>query len=109
MARGMGRLAVAGAHPAAPPAPAAARSAPAQQPAAAPPVSSKGIPHPARPGFGKLGRRVVVRANHFLVEVADNDICHYNVSSPPLLPIYSCTFVFGLFFLSFHFRVLLDQ
>jgi eukaryotic translation initiation factor 2C len=105
----MGRLAVAGAHPAAPPAPAAARSAPAQQSAAAPPVSSKGIPHPARPGFGKLGRRVVVRANHFLVEVADNDICHYNVSSPPLLPIYSCTFVFGLFFLSFHFRVLLDQ
>ncbi|XP_039797428.1 protein argonaute MEL1-like [Panicum virgatum] len=83
LARGMGRLAVAGAHPAAPPAPAAARSAPAQQPAAAPPVSSKGIPHPARPGFGKLGRRVVVRANHFLVEVADNDICHYNVSISP--------------------------
>ncbi|RLM86725.1 hypothetical protein C2845_PM04G04760 [Panicum miliaceum] len=73
----MGRLAVAGADPAAPPAP-AARSAPAQQPPAAPPVSSKGIPHPARPGFGTVGRRVVVRANHFLVEVADNDICHYN-------------------------------
>ncbi|CAL5090915.1 unnamed protein product [Urochloa decumbens] len=86
LARGVGRLAVAGAGPAAPPAPAAARSAqaPAHQPpppppaAVPPPVSSEGIAHPARPGFGTVGRKVVVRANHFLVKVADNDICHYD-------------------------------
>ncbi|KAL6880075.1 hypothetical protein ACP4OV_011640 [Aristida adscensionis] len=47
------------------------------------PVSSKGIPHAARPGFGTIGRRLVVRANHFLVAVADNDICHYDVAIIP--------------------------
>ncbi|CAN6197137.1 unnamed protein product [Urochloa humidicola] len=91
LARGVGRLAVAGAGPAAaapaPPAPAAARSAapqaPAHQPPPAPPVSSKGIVHPARPGFGTVGRKVIVRANHFLVQVADKDICHYDVSISP--------------------------
>uniref|UniRef100_A0A0A9ABP6 Protein argonaute MEL1 n=1 Tax=Arundo donax TaxID=35708 RepID=A0A0A9ABP6_ARUDO len=83
MARDMGSLAVADP---APPAP-AARSAVQQAPAAplpeVPPVSSKGIAHPPRPGFGTVGRRVVVRANHFLVKVADNDFCHYDVSISP--------------------------
>jgi eukaryotic translation initiation factor 2C len=64
--------------------------APAHQPPAAPPVSSKGIiAHPSRPGFGTVGRKVLVRANHFLVQFADNDICHYDVSSPP--PLHAST------------------
>ncbi|RLM85364.1 hypothetical protein C2845_PM04G05340 [Panicum miliaceum] len=46
-------------------------------------VSRKGIAHPVRPGFGTLGRRVAIRANHFLVEVGNNDICHYYVSISP--------------------------
>ncbi|KAJ1288087.1 hypothetical protein BS78_02G062600 [Paspalum vaginatum] len=47
------------------------------------PPSSKGIAHPPRPGLGTLGRKLVVRANHFLVNVADSDICHYDVSISP--------------------------
>ncbi|KAG0541970.1 hypothetical protein BDA96_02G062300 [Sorghum bicolor] len=79
----MGRLAVAD-NPA-PPAPAAGRSeaqGPAHRPPP-PPLSSKGITPPARPGFGTLGRKLIVRANHFAVQVADNDICHYDVLINP--------------------------
>jgi eukaryotic translation initiation factor 2C len=46
-----------------------------------------------RPGCGTIGKRIVVRANHFLVEVADRDLHHYDVSS--------CTQI--LFFFSFFF------
>ena len=86
----MGRLAVA--DDPAPPAPAAGRSE-AQGPPQAPPLSSKGITPPSRPGFGTLGRKLLVRANHFVVQVADNDICHYDVSSIPPFFIFSyfCT------------------
>ncbi|KAL6647561.1 hypothetical protein ACP70R_014998 [Stipagrostis hirtigluma subsp. patula] len=87
LARDMGRLSVADA---APPVPAPAPAArPGDQPPAPRlpepiPASSKGLPpHPARPGFGTVGRRVVVRANHFLVNVADNDICHYDIAISP--------------------------
>jgi eukaryotic translation initiation factor 2C len=45
-----------------------------------PPASSKAIRIPARPGFGTVGRKCKVRANHFLVEVATKDIHHYDVS-----------------------------
>jgi eukaryotic translation initiation factor 2C len=102
LARDMGRLAVAGP---APPAPSAARpgaiAAPAahrslaqpapaqqhQQPPPAPPVSSKGMAHPARPGYGTVGTKVMVRANHFFVEVEDKEsICHYDVSHPSCHP-----------------------
>ncbi|XP_010933336.1 protein argonaute MEL1 [Elaeis guineensis] len=48
-----------------------------------PPASSKALRHPSRPGFGKVGRKCVVKANHFLVEVADKDLCHYDVSINP--------------------------
>lgn len=79
----------------APPAPAAGRSEAqgraAHQPPQAPPVSSKGITPPSRPGFGTLGRKLLVRANHFVVQVADNDICHYDVSSSPSIFSYFCT------------------
>jgi eukaryotic translation initiation factor 2C len=46
------------------------------------PVSKKGLAHPARPGFGAAGKKVMIRANHFLVNVADNNLFHYDVSSP---------------------------
>lgn len=45
-----------------------------------PPASSKSIRIPARPGFGTVGTRMIVKANHFLVEVADRDLSHYDVS-----------------------------
>jgi hypothetical protein len=48
-------------------------------PGSLPPVSSKAEKFPARPGFGTVGKRCRVRANHFLVQVADQDIHHYDV------------------------------
>ncbi|KAL6637130.1 hypothetical protein ACP70R_024702 [Stipagrostis hirtigluma subsp. patula] len=48
-----------------------------------PPASSKALVFPARPGYGTLGRRCRVRANHFLVQVADMDIYHYDVVISP--------------------------
>jgi eukaryotic translation initiation factor 2C len=44
------------------------------------PVSKKGLAHPARPALATVGRNVFVRANHFLVHVADNNLFHYDVS-----------------------------
>ncbi|KAK3126589.1 hypothetical protein QOZ80_7AG0559000 [Eleusine coracana subsp. coracana] len=39
---------------------------------------------PTRPGYGTVGEKVMVRANHFLVQVAHNDdIYHYDVSISP--------------------------
>ncbi|XP_059455090.1 protein argonaute 1-like [Corylus avellana] len=38
---------------------------------------------PKRPGYGTIGKRIAVRANHFLVEVADRDLHHYAVSITP--------------------------
>uniref|UniRef100_A0A453H2L0 Piwi domain-containing protein n=1 Tax=Aegilops tauschii subsp. strangulata TaxID=200361 RepID=A0A453H2L0_AEGTS len=52
-------------------------------PANLPPVSSKAEKFPARPGFGTIGRRCRVRANHFLVQVADKEIYHYDVAIDP--------------------------
>jgi eukaryotic translation initiation factor 2C len=49
-----------------------------------PPASSKAPVFPARPGYGTLGRRCRVRANHFLVQVADKEIYHYDVCMAPL-------------------------
>ena len=71
----------------APPAAAAAAAVAATQPEEekAPevdlaPVSKKGLAHPARPGAGTVGKKVMIRANHFLVNVADNNLFHYDVS-----------------------------
>jgi eukaryotic translation initiation factor 2C len=44
------------------------------------PVSKKGLAHPARPGVGTVGKNVKVLANQFLVDVADNNLFHYDVS-----------------------------
>ncbi|KAF3455136.1 hypothetical protein FNV43_RR05584 [Rhamnella rubrinervis] len=54
-----------------------------QQLQQAPPASSKSVRFPRRPGFGTVGRKIVVRANHFLVEVADRDLHQYDVSIKP--------------------------
>jgi eukaryotic translation initiation factor 2C len=48
-------------------------------PGSLPPVSSKAEKFPARPGFGTIGKRCRVRANHFLVQFANQDIHHYDV------------------------------
>uniref|UniRef100_A0A0E0KHH6 Piwi domain-containing protein n=1 Tax=Oryza punctata TaxID=4537 RepID=A0A0E0KHH6_ORYPU len=45
---------------------------------ALPPTSSKAAVFPARPGFGTVGRRCRVRANHFVVQLADKAIYHYD-------------------------------
>uniref|UniRef100_A0A0E0KHH4 Piwi domain-containing protein n=1 Tax=Oryza punctata TaxID=4537 RepID=A0A0E0KHH4_ORYPU len=58
-------------------------AAPAPAPATLPPSSSKAVTFPARPDFGTIGRRCRVRANHFLVQVADKDIYHYDVVITP--------------------------
>nr|CAB3447460.1 unnamed protein product [Digitaria exilis] len=47
------------------------------------PVSKKGLAHPARPGFGTVGSSVMIRANHVLVDVADNNLYHYDVFINP--------------------------
>ncbi|PVH31080.1 hypothetical protein PAHAL_9G053200 [Panicum hallii] len=43
------------------------------------PVSKKGLAHPARPGVGTVGKNVKVLANQFLVDVADNNLFHYDI------------------------------
>lgn len=58
------------------------------------PSSSKAIRFPDRPGFGRLGRKIQVRANHFQVQVADRDLHHYDVS----------ILVYNFFFLHFKFK-----
>ena len=32
-----------------------------------------------QPGFGLVGRKIKVRANHFQVQVAEQDLFHYDV------------------------------
>lgn len=44
-----------------------------------PPTSSKAVVFPARPGYRTVGRRCRVRANHFLVQLSDKEIYHYDV------------------------------
>ncbi|VVA93223.1 unnamed protein product [Arabis nemorensis] len=48
-----------------------------------PPASSKAVTHPLRPGFGQAGKKITVRANHFLVQVANRDLYHYDVAISP--------------------------
>lgn len=47
---------------------------------AGPPVSSKGMAFQRRPGFGQVGTRCIVKANHFLTELPDKDLNQYHVS-----------------------------
>ncbi|KAK4375931.1 hypothetical protein RND71_006608 [Anisodus tanguticus] len=61
----------------------ASSSTSAVQPQQPPPASSKAIRVPARPGYGTVGRKCLVKANHFLVQVADRDLHHYDVAISP--------------------------
>ncbi|XWS28646.1 hypothetical protein CRYUN_Cryun25bG0088800 [Craigia yunnanensis] len=47
------------------------------------PSSSKAVSFPRRPGLGTVGEKCMVRANHFLVEVANKDLHYYHVSTTP--------------------------
>ncbi|KAF7823308.1 protein argonaute 5-like isoform X1 [Senna tora] len=47
------------------------------------PSSTKAVRFCDRPGFGRIGRKLHVRANHFLVDVANGDFHHYDVSITP--------------------------
>ncbi|KAK9149760.1 hypothetical protein Scep_008517 [Stephania cephalantha] len=48
-----------------------------------PPVSSKGIVFCRRPGYGQVGARCLVKANHFLAELPEKDLNHYDVTITP--------------------------
>ncbi|PWZ58541.1 Protein argonaute 12 [Zea mays] len=48
-----------------------------------PPASSKAMVFPPRPGYGTVGRRCQVRANHVEVKLGDKDIYHYDVTIKP--------------------------
>uniref|UniRef100_A0A0E0NZM1 Piwi domain-containing protein n=1 Tax=Oryza rufipogon TaxID=4529 RepID=A0A0E0NZM1_ORYRU len=52
---------------------------------ALPPTSSKAVVLQARPGFGTVGTSCRVRANHFVVQLADKEIYHYDVAIAPKL------------------------
>ncbi|KAE8674886.1 Protein argonaute 1A [Hibiscus syriacus] len=54
-----------------------------QKLALGPPSSTKAINFPRRPGFGTVGTKCTVRANHFLVDVANSDLHHYDVTISP--------------------------
>ncbi|KAI3676986.1 hypothetical protein L1987_86603 [Smallanthus sonchifolius] len=47
------------------------------------PSSSKKLSTPARPGFGTVGRKTVVKANHFLVDLGQKDPHQYDVTISP--------------------------
>ncbi|XP_051128767.1 protein argonaute 10 isoform X2 [Andrographis paniculata] len=47
------------------------------------PSSSKSLTFPARPGFGQLGSKCIVKANHFFAELPDKDLIQYDVSISP--------------------------
>ncbi|VAI52215.1 unnamed protein product [Triticum turgidum subsp. durum] len=50
---------------------------------AAIPASSKAIRFPLRPGKGSAGTRCLVKANHFIAQLPDKDLHHYDVSITP--------------------------
>ncbi|XXG43618.1 hypothetical protein AAC387_Pa01g3606 [Persea americana] len=47
------------------------------------PSSSKSLRFPLRPGQGQAGVKCMVKANHFLAEVPDKDLNHYDVTITP--------------------------
>ncbi|KAK9058632.1 hypothetical protein SSX86_023474 [Deinandra increscens subsp. villosa] len=47
------------------------------------PSSSKKLSTPARQGFGTIGRKCVIKANHFLVDLGQKDPYQYDVAITP--------------------------
>lgn len=43
------------------------------------PSSSKSLTFPLRPGFGQLGTKCIVKANHFFADLPEKDLNHYDV------------------------------
>lgn len=43
------------------------------------PTSSKSLSFAPRPGFGQVGTRCIVKANHFFAELPDKDLNQYDV------------------------------
>lgn len=43
------------------------------------PSSSKSLTFPMRPGFGQLGTKCIVKANHFLADLPEKDLNQYDV------------------------------
>lgn len=49
------------------------------------PSSSKSLSFAPRPGYGQLGTKCIVKANHFFAELPDKDLNQYDVSSKHIL------------------------
>ncbi|KAK6161445.1 hypothetical protein DH2020_004826 [Rehmannia glutinosa] len=47
------------------------------------PSSSKSLTFPSRPGFGQLGTKCIVKANHFFAELPEKDLNQYDVTITP--------------------------
>ncbi|XP_028093720.1 protein argonaute 10-like isoform X2 [Camellia sinensis] len=47
------------------------------------PSSSKSLSFAPRPGYGQLGTKCVVKANHFFAELPDKDLNQYDVTITP--------------------------
>ncbi|CAF2218688.1 hypothetical protein YC2023_093892 [Brassica napus] len=47
------------------------------------PSSSKAFKFPMRPGKGQVGKRCIVKANHFFAELPDKDLHQYDVTITP--------------------------
>lgn len=45
------------------------------------PTSSKSLSFAPRPGFGSVGTKCIVKANHFFAQLPDKDLNQYDVSS----------------------------
>ena len=45
-----------------------------------PPLSERSLTFPCRPGYGTRGSKCVVKANHFIAEISEKNLCHYSVS-----------------------------
>lgn len=51
------------------------------------PSSSKAFKFPMRPGKGQVGKRCIVKANHFFAELPDKDLHQYDVSFGSPVPL----------------------
>ncbi|KAF5752337.1 protein argonaute 10 [Tripterygium wilfordii] len=47
------------------------------------PTSSKSLSFAPRPGYGQVGTKCIVKANHFLAELPEKDLNHYDVTITP--------------------------
>lgn len=47
------------------------------------PTSSKSLNFASRPGFGQVGTKCIVKANHFFAELPDKDLNQYDVTITP--------------------------